>query len=84
MIYLDVRTKEEYDEEHIDGAIHLDVDDIAQGKNPACAKNEEIITYCFSGARAGAATELLRDRGFTNVTNGGGYADVLRSGAHFE
>jgi len=84
MIYLDVRTKEEFDEGHIVGAVHCDVNDMSLGKFPQCDKSDEIITYCVSGACAGIAEEVLRSHGFTHVNNGGGYADLLRGGVHWE
>lgn len=78
MIYLDVRTKEEYDEGHIKDALHLDVNEIIRGSDPECKKTDEIVTYCVSGNRSGVAARALTGRGFTHVVNGGGYEDLVR------
>lgn len=84
MIYLDVRSQEEYDEGHITGAVHLDVSDIMQGKVPDCAKDEPITTYCASGSRSAIAEHFLRASGFTHVVNGGGYDGLVRQGGEWE
>lgn len=34
-----------------------------------------IVTYCYSGVRAGAAESILAEAGFTAVTNGGGWIE---------
>ncbi len=77
MIYIDVRTKMEYDMGHKDGAMHFDIMDIMQGSAPDLSKDEEIILYCESGNRAMMAKHMLEDMGFRNVTNGGGLDEVL-------
>jgi len=76
MIYIDVRTKEEYDAGHVEGAILHDVMDMMQGVMPEVSKDEEIVLYCESGNRAMMAKGMLEQVGFTNVTNGGGIADI--------
>ena len=63
-ILLDVRSKEEYDEGHLDKAENrpltqinkLDVD-----------KNTPIIVYCKSGARSGEAAKELLKMGYKNI-----------------
>lgn len=77
MLYIDVRTKGEYDSGHIEDALLLDIMDIMQGVLPEVAKDTEIILYCESGNRAMMAENILKQSGFTNVTNGGGVEDVL-------
>ncbi len=77
MIYLDVRTKEEYDAGHVEGAILHDVMDIMQGVLPEVPKDTEIVLYCESGNRAMMAEGMLKQAGFTNVRNGGGIEDIL-------
>lgn len=72
MKIIDVRTKEEYDAGHIEGAILFDIQDMMQGVFLDVDKNEAITLYCGSGNRAMMAKSLLERAGFTNVTNGGG------------
>ncbi len=65
---VDVRTKEEYDENHIDGATLLPLDSISdEVSNVISDKNTEIIVYCKSGKRSREALELLTGLGYKNV-----------------
>ena len=67
-ILLDVRTKEEYDENHIDGATLLPLDSINDEVSSVISdKNTEIIVYCKSGKRSHEALELLTSLGYKNV-----------------
>ncbi|MDQ5954964.1 MAG: phage shock protein [Patescibacteria group bacterium] len=77
MIYIDVRTKEEYEGGHIKGAIHHDIMDIMQGVFPEFPKDTEMTLYCESGNRSMMAKSLLEKAGFTHVINGGSMSDVL-------
>lgn len=71
MILIDVRTKGEYDAEHIPGAVLHDIMDMMQGVFPDVDKNEEISLYCESGNRSMMAKSLMEKAGFTNVTDAG-------------
>ena len=71
MILIDVRTKGEYDAEHIPGAVLHDIMDMMQGVFPDIAKNEEVSLYCESGNRSMMAKSLMEKAGFTNVTDAG-------------
>ena len=73
---LDVRTAEEFDSGHFAGAINLDVEDIIAGKLPDAAKHTQLYVYCRSGNRSAQAVSLLKQAGFTNITDLGGLADV--------
>ena len=73
---LDVRTAEEFDSGHFAGAINLDVEDIIAGKLPDAAKDAQLYVYCRSGNRSAQAVSLLKQAGFTNITDLGGLADV--------
>jgi rhodanese-related sulfurtransferase len=76
MIYLDVRTKKEYDGGHVNGAIHCDVMDIMKGNIPDLPKDADITVYCQSGARSTVAKMLLQQKGFKKVVNGGGIDSI--------
>jgi rhodanese-related sulfurtransferase len=78
MLYLDVRTKEEFVTGHYPDAINIPVEQIIQSVFPDVSKDSEITVYCRSGARASVAQQLLRNAGFQNVTNGGGLYDLLQ------
>lgn len=71
MIYIDVRTKEEYENTHKDDALHHDIMDIMMGTLPDLPKDSEITLYCESGNRSMIAKQMLESSGFTNITDGG-------------
>lgn len=72
-VILDVRTKEEYDEAHIPGALLLpdyEVEDQAETVLPD--KEKLILVYCRSGNRSKGASKILANLGYTNVKEFGG------------
>ncbi len=71
MILIDVRTKEEYDAGHIDGAILHDIMDMMEGKFPNVPKDTEISVYCESGNRSMMAKNMMEKAGFVKVTDKG-------------
>lgn len=71
MILIDVRTKCEYDADHIDGAILHDIMDIMQGILPDVDKNKEIALYCESGNRSMMAKSMLENAGFKKIIDAG-------------
>ena len=76
MIYIDVRTKSEYDIDHKREALHHDIMDMMQGTFPNIDKDTEIILYCESGNRSMMAKNMMEDFGFTKVINGGSIYDI--------
>ncbi|MBP9711808.1 MAG: rhodanese-like domain-containing protein [Candidatus Pacebacteria bacterium] len=76
MIIIDVRTKEEYDAGHIEGAMLHDIMDMMQGKFPSVGKDEEITLYCESGNRSMMAKNFMEQAGFTKVFDGGAMEDL--------
>lgn len=72
MILIDVRTKYEYDDDHIDGALHFDIMDMMEGIFPEIDKDAEIKIYCESGNRSMMAKKMLEMEGFTNIIDAGG------------
>ena len=77
MILIDVRTKGEFDEGHIDGAINHDIMEMMNGVFPKVDKNEEITIYCESGNRSMMAKSMMEKSGFKNI-NDAGSIDNLR------
>lgn len=71
-IIVDVRTKQEYQEEHIVNAINIPYDVIA---NSSLDKDKIVLLYCKSGKRASIAYQALHDIGY-QVYNMGGIADI--------
>lgn len=67
-ILLDVRSKQEYDEYHLDGAICIPNYEIAK-ELPKIIENKKqtIIVYCQSGGRSKKAISLLKKMGYQNL-----------------
>lgn len=76
MIYIDVRTKGEYETGHVPGAINHDIMDMMQGVFPNIDKDTEVTLYCESGNRSMMAKTMMEKAGFTRVTNGGSIHDI--------
>ena len=75
-IILDVRTREEYDEGHIPGAIVISHEEIAEkAEGVLTDKNQRILVYCRSGRRSKLAAEALVELGYTNIKEFGGIID---------
>lgn len=77
-ILLDVRSKQEYDEYHLDGAICVSLYDLEYSiKNIIKNKEQIIIAYCQSGARSKKAINILQKLGYTNLYNLDGGIDNI-------
>jgi rhodanese-related sulfurtransferase len=77
-LVVDVRTPGEFMTGAFPDAINIPLDDITAGKADfGTNTSREIIVYCASGARSAYAMQVLQQRGFTNVTNGGGIAAMM-------
>jgi len=61
-VILDVRTKEEYEEEHLVDAINISYDKINENSN--LDKNKIIFVYCKSGNRSKIAYDKLTSLGY--------------------
>ncbi len=81
-IFLDVRSKEEWEAGHLDGAKHIPLDQLEAAITAVFPdKNQAIISFCRSGRRAQRAAELLLSLGYQQVSavTTGGYAELLRA-----
>ena len=63
---LDVRSNEEFAAGHIQGAINIPHDQLAE-RLGELSKGEGLIVYCRSGRRAGLAAALLQQAGFKEL-----------------
>ncbi len=78
-IWIDVRTPEEYAEDHIDGDMNIPFQDIVTGVEKLYPdKSTSIHLYCRSGKRAGKAFASLVEAGYTNVIAVGGIDDARK------
>lgn len=77
-LLVDVRSMEEYDNGHVPGAKLIPLDQLeARIGEFGPDKSAPIVFYCKRGVRADRAKEILTQNGFTDVTNGGGYDDMM-------
>lgn len=74
VITLDVRTRGEFNQGHIAGAINIDVEaDTFQNEVSQLDKTKMYAVYCQSGRRSGIATDEMKKLGFEylfNLSNG--------------
>jgi len=70
MTVIDVRTEAEWNTGHLEGALHIEWQDVLKISSDV-NKDEEIFLYCRSGNRSGKATKILLDAGYVNAKNAG-------------
>ena len=67
---LDVRTIDEFQNGHIEGAINADVNSAAfQQIASDLNKDKTVFVYCLSGARSASAAGMLKEMGFKSIVN---------------
>lgn len=82
-LWIDVRSPEEFQQGHIEGAQNIPVDRIASEISRISPdKNAPLNLYCRSGRRSEVALQTLKKLGYTHVINRGGYQDLLDKGIH--
>lgn len=75
-VILDTRTKDEFDDGHIDKAVLIPYDEIEnRAEDELSRKDQLILVYCRSGRRSKIAAQALADLGYTNVKEFGGIID---------
>lgn len=69
-LVLDVRTKQEFQEGHVDGAVHLPLDQVP-GSIASVEKNKDrvILCHCLSGGRSAIAAARLKRAGYQKAFN---------------
>jgi rhodanese-related sulfurtransferase len=69
-IVLDVRTQKEYDQEHLNNAVLIPVQQLAQRIGEVAKyKDSSVVVYCRAGNRSITASEILINNGFKKVFN---------------
>ena len=69
-ILLDVRSYQEYSEEHLPNAINIDLYNLNRDiQNVIPNRQTIIVTYCSCGIRSKQAQQILTQLGYTNVYN---------------
>lgn len=76
-LVIDVRSPGEYASGHVQGAINLPLDRLAQEiGRVAPDKSAPVMMYCLSGGRSGGACRLMQQLGYRQVVNGGSVGAV--------
>ncbi len=73
---IDVRESYEVAEECIDRARNIPMADVPEHMEEIKALKCDVVVFCRSGNRSGSVLQFLQQNGCTNVSNGGGIADV--------
>ncbi len=66
------------------GSLESRADPDSPNHNPEFRKDRPVILYCAGGGRAALAGKTLRDMGFTDVRNLGGFKDWVAGGGEVE
>jgi len=66
------------------GLLEFKADPESPMHDPAFQKDKTIILYCASGGRSALAGKTLKDMGYTDVRNLGGFQDWVASGGAVE
>jgi len=75
-ILLDVRTDEEYNAEHIEGAVLIpDYEIGSRAETDLPDKTALVLVYCRSGRRSANAANELIGMGYTSIYDFGGIID---------
>lgn len=69
---IDVRTKAEYSQGHLEGSINIPLNEIGSKITEIKKMKQPIVTCCRSGARSGTAARMLKDTGI-EALNGGSW-----------
>ena len=73
---VDVRSPEEFNEEHYPNAVNISVNHLPERLNELGEKSTPLVLYCASGSRSAYAARILKTSGFTDVVNAGGLYDM--------
>ena len=80
-VVIDVRTPEEFSSGRLTDARNINVEsDSFHDEVGELDRDGTYVLSCRSGARAGAAAEMMLEMGFTDVANAGGFEDLAAAG----
>lgn len=74
-LFIDVRTPEEYDARHLEGAVNIPLSELSRRLDELGGIENAVVLYCRSGNRSHQAARLLESRGFEEVYDLGGYGN---------
>ncbi|WP_291855201.1 rhodanese-like domain-containing protein [Marinilabilia sp.] len=67
-VLLDVRAPQEFEDEHIEGAINIPVADLRE-RHTELKKEDSIVLLCSSGNRSSLGVSILSQHGFNKLNN---------------
>jgi len=77
--WIDVRSADEYQGGHVEGAVNIPHTEIAERISEVTENRDaQLYLYCRSGRRSGIARDVLIEMGFTGVENVGGFDDAQK------
>jgi len=82
-IILDVRTKEEFEEGHMEGSMNIDFHNASfKEQVEKLDKSRSYVVYCASGGRSMKAAQMMLDMGFEDVHSmSGGITEWAKEGS---
>lgn len=80
VLFLDVRTPEEYASGHVPGAVNIPYDEVsARVSELESRRDDAVVVYCEKGPRASKARAVLEGAGFTAVRSLAGHMAAWRT-----
>ena len=81
-LFVDVRERDEWEEGHLPGAVHIPRGNLESRIEAAAPEHEgPIVVYCATGNRSAFAAKTLNELGYENVVSlTGGFTDWKRNG----
>jgi sulfur-carrier protein adenylyltransferase/sulfurtransferase len=85
-VVLDVRERDEWEEGHLPGAVHIPRGSLESRVEQALPdRDRPVIVYCAGGNRSAFAAKTLEELGYEGVASlAGGFTDWKRNGLPFE
>jgi rhodanese-related sulfurtransferase len=79
---IDVRTPAETEAGMLDGAVNIDIGAADfRDRIASLDRDGAYLLYCRTGNRSAQAAEIMRDLGFTDVIDAGGFDSLAAAGA---
>jgi molybdopterin/thiamine biosynthesis adenylyltransferase/rhodanese-related sulfurtransferase len=81
-VFVDVRERDEWEEGHIPGAVHVPRGNLeSRIENAVPDRSSRVVVYCASGNRSAFAAKTLEELGYEDaVSLAGGFVDWKRNG----
>jgi len=74
-IVIDVRTKDEYNDGHLNGSLNIPLDELENSMS-WLIKDVPVVLVCASGSRSEYGKQMLKNNGYEKVFNGGSWDNL--------